>query len=77
MVGEQDGLTKSNVDLFADLGATQKVFLGVAAATHFVVWEKQRRVLHRASLDWLRNGSLGGKTSGSFRADESGRISAK
>ncbi|MDF2120393.1 alpha/beta fold hydrolase [Roseiarcaceae bacterium H3SJ34-1] len=77
MVGEQDELTKSNVDLFADLGAAQKVFLGIAAATHFVVWEKQRRVLHRASLDWLRNGSLGGKTSGTFRADETGRVTAK
>ena len=77
MVGEQDDLTKSNVELFEDLGAQQKVFLGIACGTHFMNWEKQRRVLHKASLDWLTNGSLGGQTSGMFRADENAQISKR
>lgn len=74
MAGEQDDLIKSNRELFDDLGATQKVFLGIACGTHFMNWEKQRRVLHKASHDWLKNGSLGGQVSGTYRADENGEI---
>jgi pimeloyl-ACP methyl ester carboxylesterase len=74
MVGEQDALTRSNQDLFDDLGAAKKVFVGIACATHFVVWERQSRVLHEASLDWLRNTSFRGATQGRFRADEKGVI---
>jgi pimeloyl-ACP methyl ester carboxylesterase len=77
MVGEQDALTKSNLELFEDLGSQQKVFLGIACGTHFTNWEKQRRVLHKASLDWLKNGSLGGQTSGMYRADENAQISKR
>jgi pimeloyl-ACP methyl ester carboxylesterase len=74
MVGELDNLTASNKDLFADLGATKKVFLGIACATHFAVWEKQRRVLHAASLAWLKQTKLAGADTGMFRADENGHI---
>jgi pimeloyl-ACP methyl ester carboxylesterase len=77
MAGEQDDLTKSNLELFDDLGAKQKVFLGIACGTHFMNWEKQRRVLHKASHDWLKNGSLGGQVSGMFRADENGEIAKR
>jgi pimeloyl-ACP methyl ester carboxylesterase len=77
MVGEQDDLLASNRELFADLGSQQKVFLGIACATHFAVWEKQRRILHRASLEWLQKTQLNGSGSGSFRADEEGRIAAR
>jgi pimeloyl-ACP methyl ester carboxylesterase len=74
MVGEQDDLTASNKELFADLGADKKVFLGIACATHFAVWEKQRRVLHKASLDWLKGTKLNGADTGMFRADENAKI---
>ena len=77
MVGEQDALTKSNLELFDDLGAQHKVFLGVACGTHFMNWEKQRRVLHKASVDWLSSGSLDGQASGMFRADENARIAKR
>ncbi len=77
MVGEQDALTKSNLELFDDLGAKQKVFLGIACGTHFMNWEKQRRVLHKASHDWLTNSSLGGRASGMFRADENAQIAKR
>ncbi len=77
MAGEQDDLTKSNLELLEDLGSQQKVFLGIACGTHFINWEKQRRVLHAASLDWLKNGSLGGATSGMFRADENAQIAKR
>jgi pimeloyl-ACP methyl ester carboxylesterase len=77
MVGEYDDLTRSNLELFDDLGASEKVFLGIAGGTHFMNWEKQRRVLHKASIDWLKNGSLGGAKTGMFRADENGTIAKK
>jgi pimeloyl-ACP methyl ester carboxylesterase len=74
MVGELDDLTASNKELFADLGARKKVFLGISCATHFAAWEKQRRVLHAASLAWLKQTKLNAADTGMFRADESGRI---
>lgn len=74
MVGEQDNLIAANRELFADLGADKKVFLGIACATHFVVWEKQSRVLHEASLAWLKSTKLGKSDQGTFRADENGRV---
>jgi pimeloyl-ACP methyl ester carboxylesterase len=77
MVGEHDALTASNLELFDDLGAAEKVFLGIAGGTHFMNWEKQRSVLHKASIDWLQNGSLAGAKSGVFRADENGAVAKK
>ena len=74
MVGEQDDLMASNLNLFEDLGTRDKAFLGIACATHFAVWEKQRRVLHAASLEWLRGARLAGKAAGMFRAGEDGKI---
>lgn len=76
MVGEQDNLTAANKELFADLGAEKKVFLGIACATHFVVWEKQTRVLYAASLAWLKDTKLNKADTGMFRADENGKIAA-
>jgi pimeloyl-ACP methyl ester carboxylesterase len=76
MVGEQDDLLASNRDLYEDLGSQAKVLLGIGCATHFVVWERQRRILHRASLEWLQRSQLNGASSGQFRADADGRITA-
>ncbi len=74
MVGEQDSLMNSNLDLFEDLGTQQKVFLSIGCATHFVVWEKQRSVLYRASLEWLRSGRFSGSDDGTFMISEEGRL---
>ncbi len=74
MSGEQDDLFNANVQLFDDLGSSQKAFLGIAHATHFVAWEKQRRVLHEASLAWLRDTRLPCGDRGWFRANGAGQI---
>lgn len=66
MSGDQDRLTESNLQLFDDLGSAQKSFLLIECATHFVVWEQQRRVLFQASLDWLRRS---GSREGRLRAE--------
>ncbi len=74
MVGEQDDLLKSNLELFDDLGASRKVFVRIACGTHFINWERQREVLHRASLEWLTKGRFGGVDRGRLRADPAGKI---
>jgi pimeloyl-ACP methyl ester carboxylesterase len=75
MVGEQDALIDANQKLFDDLGAQQKIFLAIADGTHFMGWEKQSRVLHRASRDWILEGTFEGRTQGRLRADGGGRVS--
>jgi len=76
MVGEFDRLLPSNIELFADLGAESKAFLRIGCASHFAAWEMQRRVLHDASLQWLRDGTLCGARQGRFAAAADGRIGA-
>jgi pimeloyl-ACP methyl ester carboxylesterase len=68
LVGEQDGLFDSNMDLFNDLGTNHKVFIGVECATHFMAWERQHQVQHDASLAWLREGKIKGIQNGVLRA---------
>jgi pimeloyl-ACP methyl ester carboxylesterase len=76
MVGENDGLTESNLELFDDLGSTEKVFLGVACGTHYMAWERAHRAMHDASLEWLNDTTLLGANTGRFRADENNVITA-
>lgn len=74
MAGEYDRLMASNRDLFAALGAREKVFLAIDGGSHFMAWEKQRGVLQRASVSWLRDRAFEGRTEGAFRADYEGAI---
>lgn len=74
MAGEYDRLMASNRALFGALGAREKVFLGIDGGSHFMAWEKQRCVLHHASISWLRDGALEGKTLGTFACDYDGLI---
>lgn len=39
--------------LEADLGASDKAFVTVPCASHFMMWESQRHVLHELSAAWL------------------------
>ena len=59
MTGEQDHLLASNLQLMDDLGSQTKAFITIESATHFAVWERQRRVLHDASLQWLTGRTIG------------------
>jgi pimeloyl-ACP methyl ester carboxylesterase len=74
MVGEQDGLFDSNLELFEDLGTRHKVFLSIACATHFVTWETQHEVLQDASKAWLLRGRIKGARQGMLSADADGDI---
>jgi pimeloyl-ACP methyl ester carboxylesterase len=75
IVGEFDNPTgrKLTYDL---AGSTSKVLVNVDCASHFMVWEKQRKVLQDASVEWLRDGTYKGSTTGVFRADKTGKVSA-
>lgn len=51
-------------DLHADLATTEKVFVDLACASHNAMWEKNRVLLFKASLDWLTQGSVNGSKEG-------------
>jgi pimeloyl-ACP methyl ester carboxylesterase len=74
MAGEYDRLLPSNRDLFAALGADSKAFIAIDGGSHFMAWEKQRRVLQEASISWLGGGTVAGQTGGAFQADYEGVI---
>lgn len=50
--------------LYEDLGAKQKVFVDLACSSHNAMWEKNRLLLFRASLEWLQQGTVNGKADG-------------
>jgi pimeloyl-ACP methyl ester carboxylesterase len=54
-------------DLLADLGSTRKVYIDLACSSHNAMWEKNHRLLFRASLDWLTLGSVNGSEQGTVR----------
>jgi pimeloyl-ACP methyl ester carboxylesterase len=71
VVGEYDRLDERRV-VFDQISSKEKVFINVLCASHFMLWEKQRHVLHKTSLEWLRNGSVKNVNRGEFRVDENG-----
>jgi hypothetical protein len=54
-------------ELIADLGSKQKVFADLACSSHNALWEKNRLLLFRASLEWLTKGTVNGVEQGSVR----------
>jgi pimeloyl-ACP methyl ester carboxylesterase len=54
-------------ELYADLGAKQKVFIDLACSSHNAMWEKNHSLLFRASLEWLRDGTVNGTSQGELK----------
>ena len=54
-------------ELQADLGSTQKLLVELACSSHNAMWERNRQQLFKASLDWLRDGSVNGQSSGELK----------
>jgi esterase/lipase len=50
--------------LYEDLGAKQKVLVDLACSSHNAMWERHHTLLFRASLEWLRDGTVNGKSEG-------------
>lgn len=76
VVGEFDRLAERRT-VYEQIASKEKVFLDVACASHFMVWEKQHKVLHESSLEWLRDGQVKGVKRGEFRVDPDGRYLPK
>lgn len=55
-------------DYFADLGAENKVLLDLGCSSHNAMWETNRLLLFRASLEWLTAGTVQGMKQGVVRA---------
>jgi pimeloyl-ACP methyl ester carboxylesterase len=54
-------------ELYADLGAPEKVFLDLACSSHNAMWERNHLLLFRASLEWLTQGTVNGSKEGMLK----------
>jgi pimeloyl-ACP methyl ester carboxylesterase len=51
-------------NLYEDLASPQKVYLEMKCSSHNAMWENEHLQLFRASLEWLSEGKVNGKTEG-------------
>lgn len=50
--------------LYTDLGSANKVYVEMGCSSHNAMWEKNREILYKASLEWLTAGSVEGVQNG-------------
>ena len=74
MIGRNDTLLSGARDLYQDLGSEEKILVEVPCASHYLAWETNHKILHRASREWLRKGSLNGVRQGVFTVDADGDL---
>ena len=69
VTGEHDKQVASSRvrDLYADLGASQKVLVELACSSHNAMWEKNHLLLFKASLEFLTKGTVNGSEQGTVR----------
>jgi len=54
-------------DLYADLGSKEKIIIDLACSSHNAMWEKNRLLLFKASLEWLKDGKVNGTSEGELK----------
>ena len=54
-------------EYYADLAAPKKIFVDLACSSHMAMWERNRELLFKASLDWLTLGTVAGKQEGMLK----------
>ena len=54
-------------ELYADLGAPQKMLIDLGCSSHNAMWEKNHLELFHASLEWLDKGTVNGAKDGVLR----------
>jgi esterase/lipase len=54
-------------ELYDDLGSENKVLIDLGCSSHNAMWEKNRKLLFDATVQWLREGRVNGLTSGTVR----------
>lgn len=58
--------------LYDAIPGAHKLIFKVACAGHQIVWERQAKVLHQLSKQWLKHTAINDHTNGSFIVDEEG-----
>ncbi len=62
VVGEHDPrFAQEAPTLYADLGSTEKTMVKVQCATHFLLFERNHKVVHRAFAEFLTQGTVNGR----------------
>ncbi len=61
-------------NLYETIPHNHKLLFRVDCAGHMMNWERQRRVLHHISKEWLNHGAVEGFTNGRFFVDREGVI---
>jgi pimeloyl-ACP methyl ester carboxylesterase len=54
-------------ELYEDLASPSKVLVDLACSSHNAMWEGNRKMLFKATIDWLRDGKLNGMDRGVVR----------
>jgi pimeloyl-ACP methyl ester carboxylesterase len=54
-------------ELYADLGAKEKVFIDLGCSSHNAMWERNHLILFKASLEWLTQSSVNGMKEGMLK----------
>ena len=73
LLGEFDNFERRQ-DAWKALTVDHKVFIKVACGSHYLQYEKNRKVVHEASKQWLLNGAVMGVKQGVLTADAEGNI---
>ena len=73
LLGEFDNFERRH-DAWKGLKVEHKVFVKIACGSHFLQYEKNRKVLHEASREWLKRGTVAGRKQGYLSADAAGKI---
>jgi len=54
-------------ELYMDLASSEKVFIDLACSSHNAMWERNHMLMFRASLEWLKKGTVNGSKQGMLR----------
>ena len=73
ITGELDK-PETRLKAYYQLRCQDKAYVRVDYASHFMLWEKQRRILHAASLEWLGANRINGARRGQFSVDWDGNF---
>jgi hypothetical protein len=76
ILGEFDNFQK-RLDIWKALTTEKKAFIKVSCGSHYLIYEKNRTVLHAAAREWFGKGTIMGKQGGMFAADHNGVMSAQ
>jgi pimeloyl-ACP methyl ester carboxylesterase len=73
MLGEFDNFER-RLDTWNGLRVEHKAFIKIACGSHFLIYEKNRRLVHEASREWLLRGTVADGRHGFLTADAEGNI---